>query len=120
MNSGVEDRFLTFMDALVSYFQPPIARGKADAPLPPKGTLEIGYGVSDGSTPFTYSLREGQDVDVGFMKIFLSTEQVDLSGLEQTSPFEGTRGPVKTGMQPPAIWDVILIPIVQRKYTPKE
>jgi len=58
-----------------------------DPPLPPNGgSLTVGYG-SGGGTPKKYNLREGQDIDIGFMKLFLSDRYVDLSKIPQESPF---------------------------------
>ena len=75
----------------------------------------MGYGDS-GSVPHTFYLREGQNVDVGILKLFLSIKQVDLSHVAQLSPFLANRaaGP------PPRLpnfylpWDTIEIPVVQR------
>ena len=47
----------------------------------------MGYGDS-GSVPYTYFLREGQNVDVGTLKLFLSRNQVNLSHVAQPSPFQ--------------------------------
>ena len=80
----------------------------------------MGYGDS-GTVPHTFFLRDGQDVDVGILKLFLSTKQVDLSDVAQSSPF------VLTGARSSAPaqlkgrnklrlnWDTILIPVVQRR-----
>jgi hypothetical protein len=65
---------------------PPIARGIVEPPLEGKGYLTAGYGDS-GSVPHEYFLREGQNVDVGILKLFLSRKQVDLSHVAQPSPF---------------------------------
>ena len=46
----------------------------------------MGYGDS-GWPPHTFFLREGQNVDVGILKLFLSRNQVDLSHIAQSSPF---------------------------------
>ena len=46
----------------------------------------MGYGDS-GWAPFTFFLREGQNVGVGVVKLFLSTERVNLSHVAQLSPF---------------------------------
>ena len=76
----------------------------------------MGYGDS-GSVPHTFYLREGQDVDVGILKLFLSRKQVDLSHVAQSSPFFANRA---TG--PPPLpdftrlpWDTVEIPLVQRR-----
>ncbi|KAK0452944.1 uncharacterized protein EV420DRAFT_1481938 [Desarmillaria tabescens] len=76
-----------------SYYQPGSA--KESASLNPKESLTIGYG-DNGTFPHKFTVRNGQDVDVGFLKLFFSTEYTDLSDIAQTSPFEAARenGPV--------------------------
>ncbi|KIM28590.1 hypothetical protein M408DRAFT_137083 [Serendipita vermifera MAFF 305830] len=104
--------------SIMSYFQPPTAKGTVDPPLLPYQSLTLGYGAG-GGLPFTYSLRDGQDIDVGFIKIFLSTEQVDLSVVPQKSPFskDYPRG-VDISEKPRGLWETILITIVQRRNAP--
>ena len=46
----------------------------------------MGYG-DGGWVPQTFFVREGQKVDVGILKLFLSKKQVDLSHIAQSSPF---------------------------------
>ena len=88
----------------------------------------MGYGDS-GTVPHTFFLREEQDVDVGILKLYLSKEQVDLSDVAQSSPFDsdsdsieahpqdkarGTRkAPIKLAAR--SLWDTILVPVVQRR-----
>ena len=55
--------------------------------LPGQGVLNIGFGDS-GSGPRTFYLRENETVDVGFLKLYLTTQYVNFSGLVQKSPFE--------------------------------
>ena len=79
----------------------------------------MGFGDS-GSVPHTFFLREGQKVDVGILKLYLSRKQVDLSDVAQRSPFESigarsippdkVKGPTKLRF----LWDTVLIPVVQR------
>jgi hypothetical protein len=85
-----------------------------DPPLKPNGSLSIGYG-SGGSPPFTYYIEEGQSVDVGFLKLFLTTEYVDFSDVPQLSPFERGRGITQRPRNSQPLWDTILLPVVQRK-----
>jgi hypothetical protein len=85
----------------------------------------VGYGDS-GWVPHTFFLREGQSIDVGILKLFLSRKQANLSHVAQSSPFKvvstgigtGGRGataavlPEPTNLSLP--WDTIEIPVVQR------
>jgi len=106
--------------SIASYYQPPTANVNVDVPLPKQtpngpGSLSIGYG-SGGSVPLSYYMRDGQDVDVGFLKLFLTTQPVDYSNIPQSSPFnsdERANAPPKA--RPAFIWDTILIAIVQRR-----
>ena len=81
-------------------------------------SLAIGYG-SGGSVPYTYYLRDGQDVDVGFLKLFLATQPLNLSDVRQASPFDPVhRGvdlvPAKTRLA----WDALCVTVVQRRRPP--
>ena len=97
-----------------SYYQPPTSGARVDPPLLPNSSFAIGYG-DGGGVPYCYFLRENQNIDVGYLKLFLSTDHVDLSHVPQPSPFVLHRdiGPVtdKTTLT----WDTILIPVVQRR-----
>jgi len=62
------------------------SRDGVDAPLPPGGELPFGYGGAD-SCPFTFSLSDGKKSDVGFWKIFLSTQPATTWDIAQESPF---------------------------------
>jgi hypothetical protein len=86
-----------------------------ESPLKGNGELCVGYG-SGGWKPFSYELQKGRNVDVGFLKIYLSTRPVDLSGIQQESAFEGEpRTPKEWHPEPQDAWDTILIPIIQRR-----
>jgi hypothetical protein len=78
-----------------------------DAPLQPGGgVLTIGYGTG-GEKPWSHYVRDedtyqqgkvvqdAQDLDVGVFKLFLTTKPVDLSPIEQESPFVGNERAVR-------------------------
>jgi hypothetical protein len=106
--------------SIATYYQPPTSAQNLDVPLPQKkknipGSLSIGYGCG-GSAPFSYFLRDGQDIDVGFLKLFLTTEPVDYSNIPQPSPFEPSdRGARRIKPKARLIWDTILVAVVQRR-----
>ena len=110
---------LILTGSIASYYQPPSAAQKLDVPLPRKinnvpGSLCIGYG-SGGSVPFSFFMRDGQDVDIGFLKLFLTTEPVDYSNIPQSSPFNTNRADAPKGRcKSPFIWDTMLVTLVQR------
>ena len=95
---------------------PSAGKHKVDPSLPPRGSIALGYG-SGGGAPFVFTFHENLDVGVGFLKLFLSTEYVDLSHLEQTSPLKGTtRGIKQADLKPIPMWDTIIVPVVHRKF----
>ena len=81
----------------------------------------MGYGES-GSVPHIFFLREGQMVDVGILKLFLSRKQVNLSYIAQSSPFVVSRGTAPPRIPElknvPIPWDTVEIPVVQRCAVP--
>ncbi len=87
-----------------------------DPPLPAHGTLSIGFGPG-GAQAQTYGLRPGQDVDVGYIKVFLTTEYIDYSVLEQDSPFdEHDRADAPYKNRKPLVWEARLVAVVQRLF----
>ncbi|CCM00512.1 uncharacterized protein FIBRA_02546 [Fibroporia radiculosa] len=96
-----------------SWYEPPAANGIVDPPLKGNSFFTIGYGNS-GTNPRDFYLREGQKLDVGFFKLFLSTEYVDLSHIPQPSPFDRDRASKRTARKPQEAWDTILLPVIQR------
>lgn len=99
---------------IASYYLPPSTGAKAEPSLLGSGILPIGYG-DGGGTPYTYYVRPGQDLDVGFLKLFISTEPVDLEGIQQPSPFDQGRGGTNEKRKPRPIWDTLTIAVVQRR-----
>ncbi|KAK0234488.1 hypothetical protein EDD85DRAFT_774432 [Armillaria nabsnona] len=100
--------------SISSYYQPGGAKNNTDVSLPPGESLAIGYGAS-GTVPHMYTLREGQDVDVGFLKLFLSTEYMDLSGIVQESPFTEIRGGARAVPESRRLWDSMCVAVVQKR-----
>ncbi|KAF8188662.1 hypothetical protein BJ912DRAFT_968135 [Pholiota molesta] len=78
--------------------------------------LEIGFGTA-GYDPQIFEITNGLNTEVEFLKIYLSTESVDLSYLEQLSPFDPTRGMGPLIPKPPVIWADIVVPIVLRRHS---
>lgn len=66
-----------------------VANGRADAEIPAQGYRLIGD-ESDGGASISFGLPEDQAIEVGFIKVFWSTEQLELDNLEQA----GLDGPV--------------------------
>ena len=100
---------------LASYYAPPISNGIPESPLKGKGCLTVSYGDT-GSDPHAYFVREGQNVDVGTLKLFVSKTPVNFSHVAQSSPFF-TKRDNAPHHQPeilPLPWDTIEILVVQR------
>jgi hypothetical protein len=79
------------------------------------GVMAIGYNAT-GASPFTYFLRDGQDLDVGFLKVLFTTEPVELEGIAQASAFEADEGEVfPRAKEIQGVWGSQLYTIVQRR-----
>lgn len=74
-----------------------------DSPLTKNGgTLTIGYGCT-GSSPRAYRLNDGQDVDIGFLKMFSLLSMLTSRTYHRTPHFlreEGMLGRVNTNKMP--------------------
>jgi hypothetical protein len=79
----------------------PLAARREDSRL---CELPVGYG-SAGGEALEFSLADGVTADVGFMKLFVSTTYVDMTVLEQESPFYAARGTRRAKMPSMDIWD---------------
>jgi hypothetical protein len=79
------------------------------------GTLTLGYG-SGGVAPQEFVLTPGQDLETGFLKIFISSKPVDLYNVSQLSPFflRGSMRSMNTELVD--IWGSILIPVVLTRH----
>lgn len=87
-----------------------------DAPLPPHGSLCIGYDESS-DLYFEFYLPPETDADLGFIKVFINTTYCDYSLLLQPSPFEESH--YNRHMPRPTeyegSWDAVVLPVVQQK-----
>ncbi|KAI0314211.1 hypothetical protein OF83DRAFT_464327 [Amylostereum chailletii] len=87
------------------------ARGNS-APLRPHEELTIGYGTG-GTAPYKWYLPPGQDHDISFIKLFFSGEPMDLSDIQQASPFSGTRARMAMPQRARGVWDTVTIGVKQ-------
>ncbi|KAI0026559.1 hypothetical protein K488DRAFT_75255 [Vararia minispora EC-137] len=125
---------------ICTYAEPRITAVKTlvDAPVPGRRSdkephpVPVNFGNS-GNQPLMFRLYEGQRLDVGFLRIFVSTRYADLSSIVQGSLKEeceerviyelpedekGTRGVVKSRRMHidkdiDGYWDVITLPLIQ-------
>ncbi|KAF7366605.1 hypothetical protein MSAN_00918300 [Mycena sanguinolenta] len=88
----------------------------ADASLLAHRELTIGYG-SGGGRPQSFGLKDDSMVDVSYLKLFVTIQYVDLSYLEQDSPFGGCAGRTSKDAPPREVWDTVSLMIVQKKPT---
>lgn len=68
--------------------------------------MTVGYGAG-GGFPFEFSIPDGDSSDTGFLKLFVSTNQVDFGWVAQLAPLDpkykirlGARQVPETG-----VWD---------------
>lgn len=59
--------------------------GNTDPPLPRRSKLTIGFG-DGGATPWQFHLNDDEEMDIGFLKLFLTTSPADFSSVAQ-DPF---------------------------------
>ena len=76
--------------------------------------LKIGYGEA-GIKAIQFLLADGLNEDVTFLKLIVSTAYVDMSILEQPSPFLVPRGGVPTLPQARGNWDAWTYAIKTKK-----
>ncbi|KZV60769.1 hypothetical protein PENSPDRAFT_759837 [Peniophora sp. CONT] len=103
--------------SICTYYRPPSVAPDCDPCLRGHTSLMIGYGPS-GGRPVTYALPEGRDSDVGFVRFFVSTRPIDLSGVEQDTAFSRqlSRASVWADPPPPNNWCTLKITVVQRAH----
>ncbi|KZP16315.1 hypothetical protein FIBSPDRAFT_895063 [Athelia psychrophila] len=102
--------------SIVSHYSPKTS-GNPDSEFQPNQMFPIGYGFT-GIPPIrhTCDLPDGQDISVGFLKMFFTTRYVDFSNIPQPTPFI----PGRADIPPPkkakrAKWGTILIPFIERR-----
>ncbi|KAF8970602.1 hypothetical protein BDZ97DRAFT_1790076 [Flammula alnicola] len=103
----------TDFNGRVTYYKP-CSSGQYVLDVPLKkdgGTLTIGYG-SGGVPPFAYSLQDGRDITIGFLKLLVFTKPVDPSTIPAS--YLSTANLRETATD---TWGATVIPIVQRRPT---
>jgi hypothetical protein len=90
---------------------------RVDAALPPRSRLTIGYG-DGGSSPWQFTLPEGETKDLGFFKLFLSTRPAYFDILiQEIPPFttKTTRGGKPMAAEIPDVlkWASIVSTVIQ-------
>jgi hypothetical protein len=96
--------------------------GLIDPPILPKSAMTLGYGDT-ATEPWTFGLRPGEKVDVGFFKVFFTTSPSDFSTLIQHSPFDppfsvalSRTGQVMKAPSPPVeFWGTKLVTVIHKE-----
>ncbi|CAE6432958.1 unnamed protein product [Rhizoctonia solani] len=70
------------------------ATGEYIPDILPGGQLLIGDGI-DGGAPIRFNLSSGQEVELGYMKVFWSTQPLELDHLKQKSAFTMRSGDMR-------------------------
>ncbi|KAH8817924.1 caspase domain-containing protein [Flagelloscypha sp. PMI_526] len=95
--------------------KPSFSVGKPDLCLPAGGTLPVGFGNS-GTGPRTFVLPQGLDLDLTYLKIFVSTQYLDLSSIEPTPSLpEKRKVGVKVTRTSDGVWNTLCVPVIQRR-----
>ena len=94
-----------------------ISTDRVDSPLRAGSSLTVGYGTS-GDFPFICHLRADEEIDIGFLKLFLTTSQTDFGSFQQASPFDMARAPCTKSEVMNKLtqgdWDTVMAMVVQR------
>jgi len=100
--------------AIQTLFSPNIAKGTEheSASIQPNSELTIGYG-SGGARHTSFVISGNIDVEVSYLRIFLTTTYVDLSFVAQESPFPPRRGLVRVPSKDR--WDALTMTIVCKR-----
>ncbi|KAF8584894.1 hypothetical protein K439DRAFT_1633170 [Ramaria rubella] len=120
--------YLFYFDAsdqsIESYYVASTGKQRVDPPLRAGSEHTVGFGAG-GEVPFAFTLREGEDLDIGFLKLFLTTLPMDFDSLCQPSPFDNSRGRVprtdvirklKDSQRETEDWSTVITAIVQRSH----
>jgi hypothetical protein len=110
------------------YYDSPSVKGlDQDAPLQPTpGNLTVGYG-DGGGQPWRHVVKptqtvipgavfcDGQDLEVEFFKLILTTQPVNLSFMEQISPFGKKPRALRDAEEPADMWAMDLVTVITNK-----
>jgi hypothetical protein len=86
-----------------------------DPSIPPRGELTIGYGPG-GAPRHRFDITDDDlDVEVTYMKVFITLQPIDLSYIAQKSPFFENRIVMKMEDPPEGMWDTLTLAIVAKR-----
>jgi hypothetical protein len=107
---------------LVSIYECHISNSQLDCPLSKEQSLSLGFG-DGGTPPLTYRLPPGVNLNIGFLKLFVTTSPAVFGTISQMSPFGVPRGSVPrsiiiNALAKQEIWDSDIVTIVLRNQRP--
>ena len=88
-----------------------------DAPLPANSEFKIGYGNLD-VVPWSFSLGEDVTKEMGFLKLYVAIQPIDIQPIKQMTPFDQNSRSGRSGrdVNPPSeFWGTQTFVVVQRK-----
>ncbi|KAG8836257.1 hypothetical protein FRC18_011648 [Serendipita sp. 400] len=114
---------------LTPYYTPPTVKDvDQDAPLQKGGSITVGYG-DGGGQPWRHVVepakggstdkivRDEENLQIEFFKLILTTKPVNLSFMEQPTPFrQGSRAD-RDLSEPVEMWKTQILPVIVRKAT---
>lgn len=105
-----------FFSGIEPWYLTPVGMD-SDALLLPNSEFPVGYGDS-GARPRCFSLLKGEESDVSFFKLFVTSRPTDFKFLSQKSPFEASekRGSYKSNAETflPDVWGTAVATVLQR------
>ncbi|TDL22051.1 hypothetical protein BD410DRAFT_840169 [Rickenella mellea] len=104
------------------WYVPPVGIGggrNLDAPLSPNAKFPIGYG-DGGALPWAFHLPNGENKDIGFLKLYVTDSPSDFANISQGSPFDDADArqleyPIASAMIPSNIFSTKTVTILQRR-----
>jgi len=87
----------------------------SDPSIPPHGELTIGYGDGGAARQGFIISDEDLDVEVSYLKVFITTRPVDLSYIAQPSPFTEKRKSYSWVDTPKNLWDALMMAVVVKR-----
>ncbi|KAF8597025.1 hypothetical protein BDV93DRAFT_548099 [Ceratobasidium sp. AG-I] len=90
--------YLFYFDASTQAIDPwtvsSMKGSKGEANLTARSSFTIGYG-SGGQSPFSFVVEDNQELEVGVLKLFVTTVQGEFSTVKHSSPFVVEKGAYK-------------------------
>ncbi|QRV84737.1 ICE-like protease (caspase) p20 domain protein [Ceratobasidium sp. AG-Ba] len=94
---------------------PCVSNSRVDPELSARGTFMIGDG-SNGGQELRFELQPSQDLELGFIRVFWSSEPLEMNDVEQDSAFKGgARAPVLCYSDNSPKWGATFFTLVQRR-----